>query len=158
MKELQKAAFGMGCFWSPDKLFSDTPGAENVVVGYMGGETKDPTYEQVCTGDTGHAETVYIEFDPEKISYNELLDLFWNNHNPTQGDRQGPDSGSQYRSMIFYYTDEQKNLAEESRSKLEESGRFGDSITTKIAPASEFYKAEEYHQKYLEKTGRSVCH
>ncbi len=150
-KNLSEAAFAMGCFWGAEETFRQVKGVEFTEVGYMGGRPENPSYEQVCGGDTGHAETVHIRFDPTVISYRELLDVFWNNHIPTTPNRQGPDVGSQYRSVIFYYNEGQKRLAEESKKELEKSGRFRDPIVTEIVPAPDFYRAEEYHQLYLEK-------
>jgi len=143
----------MGCFWNPQHLFDKVDGVLRTEVGYMGGEMKNPTYEDVCSDTTGHAEVIEITFDPEKVSYEDLLDLFWKNHNPTTLDRQGPDTGSQYRSVIFFHSPEQEEAARASRQKLEKSGRYGDPIVTKIQPAGEFWKAEEYHQKYFDKKG-----
>jgi peptide-methionine (S)-S-oxide reductase len=153
-KNLAEAAFAMGCFWGAEDTFRKVKGVEFTEVGYMGGKPEKPSYEQVCGGDTGHAETVHIRFDPTVISYRDLLDVFWNNHIPTTPNRQGPDIGSQYRSVIFYYNDEQKRLAEESKKELEESGKFQDPIVTEIIEAPTFYRAEEYHQQYLEKGNR----
>lgn len=141
----------MGCFWQSEEVFREVKGVKETVVGYMGGHTKKPTYEQVCTDKTGHAEVVQIEYDPKEVSYEKLLKIFWENHDPTTMDRQGPDVGSQYRSVIFYHSPEQKELAEESRGKIENA-------VTEIAAASDFSRAEEYHQKYLQKTGLKVCH
>jgi peptide-methionine (S)-S-oxide reductase len=148
---MDTAMFAMGCFWHPDQLFSKISGVEKVTVGYAGGHTKRPTYEQVCGGDTGHAETVEVQFDPEEISYKELLGVFWEHHDPTTPNRQGPDVGSQYRSVIFYHTSEQQRLAEESKEA--EAEKRGRSVVTEIVEAKEFYPAEEYHQKYYEKQG-----
>jgi len=150
-KDLQPAAFGMGCFWGAEEVFRKIEGVESTAVGYMGGNLENPSYEQVSTGETGHAETVHLEYDPEVISYKELLDVFWENHDPTTPNRQGPDRGSQYRSIIFYYDEKQKEEAEGSKKELEESGKFDNPIVTEIVPASEFYRAEEYHQRYLQK-------
>ena len=147
---MEKATFAMGCFWSPDKLFSETEGVKNVVVGYtICKQDGKVTYEQVCSGKTGCAESVQIEFDPAVISYDELLDVFWKNHDPTTSDRQGPDVGSQYRSAIIYHSDEQKKIALASKEKWQK--KFDSPIVTEIVSASEFHKAEEYHQKYLMK-------
>jgi len=154
MKDLQKAVFGMGCFWAPDPLFSDTKGVREVFTGYMGGHKRNPTYEEVSSGTTGHAEVVSVEFDSEVVSYEELLRLFWENHDPTTINRQGPDVGNQYRSIIFYSTEDQKEKAIKSKEDLENKK----DVVTEIVPAMGFYKAEEYHQKYLEKTGRKTCH
>jgi peptide-methionine (S)-S-oxide reductase len=152
-----QATFAMGCFWQPDKLFSDLIGVIKTTVGYTGGKMPNPTYEQVCSGKTGHAEAVEIEYDPEKISYTELLDIFWKNHNPTSLNRQGPDVGEQYRSAIFYHDEEQKAAAEASVKELKDSGKFDRPIVTQIIQATTFYPAEEYHQKYLLKRGLESC-
>ena len=153
----ETAIFGMGCFWKPELLFSEIKGVLETSVGFMGGiEDEDINYEKVCSDLTGHAEVVRVEFDPSKVSYGDLLDIFWNNHNPTQGNRQGPDVGSQYRSVIFYMNDKQKKMAEESKRKIQT--KFDKKITTEIKKAGKFFKAEEYHQKYLEKRGLKTCH
>jgi peptide-methionine (S)-S-oxide reductase len=154
---MQQATFGAGCFWGVQYKFDQIKGVKKTTVGYMGGRTKNPSYEQVCTDKTDHAEVVHIEFEQNTVSYKELLDLFWNIHDPTQKNRQGPDIGSQYRSVIFYHNPEQKEEAEKQKKKLEESTRFKNSIVTEIAPASQFYPAEEYHQKYFEKHGATNC-
>jgi len=148
-----KATFGAGCFWHVEDLLSKTKGVNSTQVGYIGGNLPDPTYEEVCTDRTGHAEAVEVDYDPNEISYEELLDVFWNNHNPTTLNRQGPDVGIQYRSAIFYHDEKQKEIAEKSKSKLDSSGKFNDPIVTEITPAPTFYKAEEYHQKYFKKNG-----
>lgn len=148
-----KATFGAGCFWHVEDLLSKTKGVTSTKVGYIGGALPNPTYEEVCTDQTGHAEAVEVEYDPDEISYQELLDVFWNNHNPTTLNRQGPDIGNQYRSAIFYHDDEQKKIAENSKQTLEDSKRHKDPIVTQIVPAPTFYKAEEYHQKYFKKQG-----
>lgn len=153
-----KAAFGAGCFWGVEELYRALDGVTKTEVGYMGGTVDHPTYEMVCAGNTGHVETVEVTYDPEKISYNELLRIFWNNHNPTTPNRQGPDIGTQYRSVIFYYTDKQQELAEASKKEIEESGKFKDPIVTEIIPATTFWKGEEYHQQYLAKRGLGSCH
>ncbi len=147
------AIFGAGCFWGVESRFRQLKGVKEVASGYAGGTTENPTYQQVCSGKTGHAEVVRVEFDPEQISYRDLLEAFWGMHDPTTWHRQGPDIGAQYRSVIFYRTDEQKQIAEESLKKAESSGRWKQSIVTEILPAPEFYRAEEYHQRYLEKHG-----
>lgn len=153
--KLEKAAFAAGCFWGIQKAFDETKGVVNTTVGYMGGWKKNPSYVLVCTGMTGHAETVFVEFDPKKVSYEKLLELFWKIHDPTQMNRQGPDIGTQYRSAIFYYSKEQKDQAFKSKEK--EQKKLGkNKIATEIVPASEFFKAEEYHQKYY-KTHPGVC-
>jgi len=150
-----KATFGAGCFWHVEDLLSKTKGVKSTQVGYTGGQLQNPTYEEVCTDKTGHAEAVEVEYDPDEISYQELLDVFWNNHNPTTLNRQGPDMGIQYRSAIFYHNDEQKEIAEKSKQTLDKSGQFENHIVTEIVPAPSFYKAEEYHQKYFKKRGYS---
>ena len=154
---MEKATFGAGCFWGVEAEFRQVHGVLKTTVGYLGGKLKNPTYENVCSGKTGHAEVVEIEFDPTKVSFENLLDVFWKNHDPTTLNRQGPDVGEQYRSGIFYHSDEQKSTALKSKKKLEESGRVKKPIVTEITEASEFYRAEEYHQKYLEKKGLSTC-
>ena len=148
---MEKATFGAGCFWHVEEEFRGVKGVVATSVGYSGGETKKPTYDQVCTGETGHAEVVHVEFDPKIISYEALLEVFWAIHNPTTLNRQGPDVGTQYRSVIFYYSEEQKEEAEASKLKLSKSGRFSKPIVTEIKPVAEFYRAEEYHQKYFDK-------
>jgi peptide-methionine (S)-S-oxide reductase len=155
---IEKAMFGAGCFWGVEATFREVPGVVNTTVGYAGGHTKNPTYEEVCTDLTGHAEVVLVEYDPEKVSYEQLLEVFWNCHDPTQLNRQGPDVGTQYRSVIFAFTPEQREAAEASRERLERSGRYSRPIVTQILPAPEFYPAEEYHQRYLEKRGLRSCH
>jgi peptide-methionine (S)-S-oxide reductase len=152
------ATFGAGCFWGVEEIFRRVPGVIDTAVGYMGGTTENPTYEEVCTDKTGHAEVVQVEYNPEQVSYEELLDVFWNNHNPTTLNRQGPDVGTQYRSVIFYHTEEQRRLAEKSKEELDKSGRWKDPIVTEIAPANTFWRAEEYHQRYLQKRGLDSCH
>ena len=154
---LAQASFGAGCFWGVEAAFREAPGVRETAVGYQGGTLKNPGYEDVCSGRTGHAEVVHIEYDPGKISYDQLLELFWAEHDPTTPNRQGPDVGTQYRSVIFYYTPAEKAAAEASKAKLEASGRFKRPIVTQIVPAPEFYRAEEYHQRYLEKRGRRSC-
>ncbi|MDH5569568.1 MAG: peptide-methionine (S)-S-oxide reductase MsrA [Nitrosopumilus sp.] len=150
-----KATFGAGCFWHVEDLLNKTKGVKSTQVGYIGGKLPNPTYEEVCTDKTGHAEAVEVEYNPDEISYDELLEVFWNNHNPTTLNRQGPDIGHQYRSAIFFHNEEQKEIAEKSKQELEKSGRFENSIVTEIVPAPTFYKAEEYHQKYFKKHGFS---
>ncbi len=150
------ATFGAGCFWGVEAAFRRADGVVTTAVGYMGGSLKNPTYKDVCTGQTGHAEVVQVTYDPSKISYEQLLDIFWSVHDPTQLNRQGPDIGSNYRSVIFYHDAEQGRLARTSKEKIEVSGMFGfRKIMTAIVPASEFYRAEEYHQRYYEKHGGS---
>jgi peptide-methionine (S)-S-oxide reductase len=150
-----KATFGAGCFWCVEDIFRTTPGVQSTAVGYGGGHTKNPTYEDVCTDNTGHAELVQVEFDPTILPYEKLLDVFWNSHDPTQLNRQGPDIGTQYRSVIFCHDSEQEKIAQESKEKLDASGKFAKKIVTQIQPAPEFYRAEEYHQKYYVKCGIS---
>ena len=150
-----KATFGAGCFWHVEDLLAKTKGVTSTKVGYTGGQLPNPTYEEVCTDKTGHAEAVEVEYDPDEISFEELLDVFWNNHNPTTLNRQGPDVGIQYRSAIFYHDDEQKQIAEKSKNDLDKSGKFSNPVVTQIIPAPVFYKAEEYHQKYFKKHGFS---
>jgi peptide methionine sulfoxide reductase msrA/msrB len=157
--KLEKAAFAAGCFWGVEAGFRQVKGIVKTQAGYMGGTTENPTYEDVCTDQTGHAETVELEYDPNQVSYAGLLDVFWKMHNPTTPNRQGPDRGSQYRSVIFYYNSEQKRLAQLSKEKLEQSKQYKSPIVTEIIPASEFYPAEEYHQRYFEKRGvNPTCH
>jgi peptide-methionine (S)-S-oxide reductase len=151
-----KATFAAGCFWGVEEVFRNTPGVISTSVGYEGGAMKNPTYEDVCTDTTGHAEAVEVEYDPAKVSYEELLEIFWANHDPTTKNRQGPDIGTQYRSVIFYHSPEQEAAAKASLQKAQ--ARFRRPIVTEIAPASEFYRAEEYHQQYLAKRGLSHCH
>jgi peptide-methionine (S)-S-oxide reductase len=153
----EKATFGAGCFWGVEETFRKLKGVTSTAVGYAGGTTEKPTYEDVCTDETGHAEVVQIEFDPGQISYAQLLEVFWSNHNPTTMNRQGPDVGTQYRSVIFYHSPEQKKIAEASKAKLAESGRFPRPIVTQIESAPTFWRAEEYHQQYLAKRGQSHC-
>jgi peptide-methionine (S)-S-oxide reductase len=146
---MEKAAFAAGCFWQVEEEFRRVPGVMSAQVGYTGGHVPNPTYGDVCTGATGHAETLEVEYDPEQVSYEQLLEVFWRVHDPTQLNRQGPDVGTQYRSAIFYYTPEQEAAAHASKERLQE--RSPKPIMTEIVPASEFYRAEEYHQRYLEK-------
>ena len=148
---MEKATFGAGCFWGVQKEFNKIKGIANTTVGYMGGNLKNPTYENVCTNKTGHVEVVQIQFDPTIVSYEKLLEVFWEIHDPTQFNRQGPDTGTQYKSVIFYHNEKQKNLAEKSKNKLQKSNRFKKPIATEIKSSEIFYKAEEYHQNYLEK-------
>ena len=151
MKKLETATFGAGCFWSVEEVFRQTKGVESTEVGFMGGTVENPSYENVCSDNTGHAEVVHIKYDPEEISYEELLKLFWENHDPTTIDRQGPDVGSQYRSVIFFHTPQQEELAKESKDAIAKSSKFKDPIVTTILPTEKFYKAEKYHQQYIEK-------
>ncbi|MBA3645497.1 MAG: peptide-methionine (S)-S-oxide reductase MsrA [Gemmatimonadaceae bacterium] len=152
------ATFGAGCFWGVETTFRNVKGVKDALVGYLGGTMPDPTYKDVCTGRTGHAEVVQVAYDPAEVAYDKLLDVFWENHNPTTLNRQGPDVGSQYRSAIFYHSEEQKRIAEESKARQMESGKFSRPIVTEITAASTFYKAEDYHQRYLEKRGLASCH
>ena len=145
------ATFAAGCFWGIERSFRQVNGVTDAEVGYTGGSTKNPTYEDVCTGRTGHAEAVRVEFDPAQISYEELLEVFWRIHDPTQLNRQGPDIGSQYRSAIFFHDEEQERAARASKEKLEQSGAASRPIVTEIVPATEFWRAEDYHQRYLDK-------
>lgn len=154
----EKATFGAGCFWGVEELYRALPGVIKTTVGYMGGTMSKPTYEDVCSNRTGHAEVVQVEYDPSKVFYTELLKLFWDNHNPTTLNRQGPDVGTQYRSVIFYHTPEQLTEAETSKLELTKSGKWEDPIITQIIPVEEFWPAEEYHQQYLAKRGLSSCH
>ncbi len=154
----ETATFGGGCFWGIEETFRTTPGVIDTAVGYMGGSTKSPTYDDVCSDETGHVEVVQVTFDSSKITYNQLLDVFWRSHDPTQVNRQGPDVGSQYRSAIFFHSKEQEEQAKNSKLAIENSDRFKKAIATVILPAQTFYKAEEYHQKYLMKRGTSSCH
>tara|TARA_B110000003_G_C16651820_1_gene534544 strand:+ start:4260 stop:5102 length:843 start_codon:yes stop_codon:yes gene_type:complete len=153
--QLQKATFGAGCFWSVEKLFKEIKGVYLASVGYMGGDTDKPTYKEVCSGTSNHAEVVDIYFNAEEVSYNTLLDLFWRNHNPTTLNRQGPDNGTQYRSVIFYHNEQQK--METEQSKKQQQQHFNNKIVTQIVPASTFYRAEEYHQNYLNKNNLGSC-
>lgn len=155
--DLEIAIFGAGCFWGIEAEFRKKEGVLNTSVGYSGGTTKNPTYQDVCSGATGHAEVVRIEFDPVKITYEELVNTFWLIHNPTTLDRQGPDIGSQYRSVIFYFNKDQKEKALESINELEKENKYKDPIVTEIIPAREYYKAEDYHQQYFEKRGMVTC-
>src|SRR2546422_6474832 len=155
---MEKATFGAGCFWGVEETLRQVPGVTATAVGYLGGTLPNPTYRDVCSGSTGHAEVVEIEFEPERVSYRQLLEIFWSNHDPTTLNRQGPDHGAQYRSAIFYHTPEQRAKATESKAEMERSGRFRRPIVTEITPASTFYRAEGYHQRYLEKRGLGSCH
>lgn len=155
---MEKASFAAGCFWGVEAAFRQVKGVLSTTVGYSGGTLANPTYEDVCSHTTGHAETVLVEFDPAVVSYDQLLEAFWNCHDPTQLNRQGPDVGSQYRSVIFYHTPEQQAAAEASKDRLAQSGKYRRPIVTQIVPAATFYRAEEYHQQYLEKRGEASCH
>jgi peptide-methionine (S)-S-oxide reductase len=153
---VQKATFAAGCFWGVEATFRSIPGVLVTAVGYTGGTTSNPSYQEVCTDRTGHAEAVEITYDPTRVTYEQLLDIFWSNHNPTTLNRQGPDVGTQYRSAIFYHSPEQKAAAEASKQKAQV--KFPRPIVTQIIPAAPFYRAEDYHQQYLEKRGLSHCH
>jgi peptide-methionine (S)-S-oxide reductase len=155
---MAKATFAAGCFWGVEATFRQIPGVISTRVGYLGGRTDNPTYKEVCTDRTGHAEAVEVEYDPAKVSYDALLKVFWENHDPTQLNRQGPDWGTQYRSAIFFHTPEQKAAAAASQASLEKAGRYSKPIVTQIVPAETFYPAEDYHQQYLEKRGLASCH
>jgi len=152
------ATFGAGCFWGVEAAFQKVPGVIETAVGYSGGNTVDPTYKDVCTDETGHAEVVQVTFDPAKVSYDDLLNVFWQVHDPTQVNRQGPDFGTQYRTAIFFHSPEQEATAKKSVAALEASRKFRRPIATEITPAGPFYRAEEYHQKYLQKRGAASCH
>ncbi len=152
---MEKATFAAGCFWGVEAAFRKVEGVTSTQVGYAGGSREDPTYEEVCTGETGHAEVLQVEYDPSQVSYDELLAVFWEIHDPTTLNRQGPDVGAQYRSAIFFHDAEQEAAARASKEKLHGSGRFGREIVTEITPASTFHRAEEYHQQYLEKRRRA---
>lgn len=154
---MTQATFGAGCFWGVEAAFRQVPGVVETAVGYAGGAGENPTYEQVCTGTTGHAEVVQVEFDSEKVSYDALLDVFWACHDPTTLNRQGPDRGTQYRSAIFCDDDAQMAAARASKERLAQSGKHAREIVTTIEPAGPFYRAEDYHQQYLEKRGQASC-
>ncbi len=157
-QNIQKATFGAGCFWGVEESFRKIQGVKSTMVGYTGGQFKDPKYHDVCSDKTGHAEAVQVEFDPTQVSYEKLLDVFWKIHDPTTLYRQGPDIGSQYRSMIAFHDAEQETIAKKSKDAMEKSGKFKNKIVTEIVPATEFYKAEEYHQKYYVKIGGGSCY
>lgn len=154
---MEKATFAAGCFWGVEETFRQVPGVVDTAVGFMGGTSESPSYREVCGGRTGHAEVVDLEFDPAKVSYDALLDVFWSCHDPTTKDRQGPDVGSQYRSAIFFHDPTQEAAARASKQRLDAAGRFRRPIVTEIAPAGPFWRAEEYHQRYLEKRGAAAC-
>jgi peptide-methionine (S)-S-oxide reductase len=159
VKTLQLATFAAGCFWGVEESFRKIKGVKSTMVGYTGGRLANPTYRDVCTDLTGHAEAIQLQYDPQVVTYEDLLKVFWSTHNPTTKNRQGPDVGSQYRSVIFYHTPEQELSARRSIEELEKSGRFSNNrIVTEVVPASTFYKAEEYHQKYYEKRGGGSCY
>lgn len=153
----ERATFAAGCFWGVEETFRCVPGVISTRVGFTGGHRENPTYEQVCSDATGHAEAVEVVFDPERVSYDDLLRVFWGCHDPTTPNRQGPDVGSQYRSAIFFHSPEQEEKARASKEKLQASGRFGGAVVTEIRPAETFWEAEEYHQQYLRKRGAGRC-
>ena len=155
---MAKATFAAGCFWGVEDAFRQVPGVTSTAVGYIGGTARNPSYKEVCTGRTGHAEAVEIDFDPTKVSYLELLATFWKSHDPTTVNRQGPDLGTQYRSAIFFHDATQEKDARDSKAVLTEKGAFKRPMVTEIVPATEFYKAEDYHQQYFEKQGIRSCH
>ncbi len=148
---------GAGCFWGVEEAFRRVEGVTATAAGYSGGSLESPTYKDVCAGKTGHAEVVRVRYDPDVVTYEDLLEVFWSIHDPTQLDRQGPDVGSQYRSVIFFHTPQQEAAARASKDALQGSGRFGKPIVTRIEPASTFYRAEEYHQQYIAKGGKAAC-
>ena len=154
---VETATFAAGCFWGIELAFQKTEGVLSTTVGYMGGTLREPTYRDVCSGTTGHAEVVQLTFDPDKISYKELVDIFWRLHDPTSLNRQGPDVGTQYRSAIFYHSPQQKQIAEQAKTRLQSSGKYKGPIVTEIQAAKPFYPAEEYHQSYLKKRGVTSC-
>jgi peptide-methionine (S)-S-oxide reductase len=154
---MAQATFGAGCFWGVEVAFRQVPGVIDAAVGYAGGTVADPSYQQVCTGRTGHAEVVQVEYDPARVSYEQLLDVFFANHDPTQLHRQGPDVGTQYRSVIFYHDEAQAEAARAAKEALQASGRYRRPVMTEIVPFSNFFRAEEYHQRYLEKRGLASC-
>jgi peptide-methionine (S)-S-oxide reductase len=155
---MAKATFAAGCFWGVEAAFRRIPGVLGTRVGYIGGNTVNPTYQEVCTDRTGHAEAVEVDYDPAKTPYSSLLNVFWENHNPTQINRQGPDVGTQYRTAIFFHSPEQEAEAKASKETLDKSGKYKAKIATQIVPEATFYPAEEYHQQYLEKRGLATCH
>ncbi|MBV9075330.1 MAG: peptide-methionine (S)-S-oxide reductase MsrA [Acidobacteria bacterium] len=155
---METATFAAGCFWGVEEAFRQIPGVIQTTVGYLGGYTQNPTYKDVCTDETGHAEVVQVEFDPAKVGYEQLVDAFWSMHDPTTLNRQGPDIGTQYRSAIFFHSAEQERVARASKEQAQASGKFRRPIVTEITPASPFYRAEDYHQQYLAKRGLSHCH
>lgn len=158
MSNIEKATFAAGCFWGVEETYRSLSGVLETRVGYTGGQVESPTYEDVCSGVTGHAEALEITFDNTKIGFADLLRIFWKSHNPTTKDRQGPDIGHQYRSAIFYHSDQQRQIAEQSKEELDKSGKYKNPVVTEIVPAQKFWSAEEYHQKYLMKRGLDSCH
>ncbi len=154
-----KATFAAGCFWGVEELFNHVKGVESTQVGYIGGDFDNPTYNDVCSGKTGHAEAIQLEYDPSQVTYEELLMIFWNNHNPTTINQQGPDIGEQYRSGVFFHNPEQESIANKLKEKLQDTTikKFGKKIVTQIVPAKKFFRAEEYHQRYLEKNNLAHC-
>lgn len=155
---METATFGAGCFWGVEARFRQVPGVLDTAVGFMGGSKDNPSYQEVCTDRTGHAEVVQVTFDPAKVTYVQLLKVFWEVHDPTQLNRQGPDVGTQYRSAIFFHSEQQKTAAEAALRELEASGAYTEPVATEIVPAGTFWRAEEYHQRYLEKRGLGRCH
>jgi peptide-methionine (S)-S-oxide reductase len=158
METSKLATFGAGCFWGVEAAYRQIPGVLSTRVGYLGGTMQNPSYRDVCSGRTGHAEVVEVKYDPSRLTYDDLLTVFWENHDPTTLNRQGPDVGEQYRSAIFYHDDEQKAAAESSKEERDRSGKYRRPIVTEITPTSNFYEAEDYHQQYLEKRGLASCH
>jgi len=158
MAAMATATFGAGCFWGVEATFRQVPGVTDTAVGYEGGALANPTYKEVCTDRTGHAEVVQVEYDPERVSFDDLLTIFFENHDPTTLNRQGPDVGTQYRSAVFYHTPEQREAAEKRKAELNATSAFRRPVVTEIVPAQTFYRAEEYHQQYLEKRGLASCH
>jgi peptide-methionine (S)-S-oxide reductase len=154
---IKKATFGAGCFWGVEAAFRQLEGVTATAVGYEGGHLENPSYRDVCSHRTGHAEVVEVDYDPKQVSYEDLLDVFWGKHNPTQRNRQGWDIGNQYRSVIFFHDEEQREAAERSKAELDASGRYRKPVVTLVEPAQTFYRAEDYHQRYLEKKGRASC-
>jgi len=155
---METAFFAAGCFWGVEEAFRNVKGVVATTVGYCGGTAQNPTYEQVCTGATGHAETVKVDFDPSQVSYDNLLNVFWDCHDPTTLNRQGPDRGTQYRSAVFFQNEDQQKKATASRDELQKSGKLKSPIVTQIVAAEPFWRAEEYHQQYIKKNGINVCH
>ncbi len=154
---METATFGAGCFWGVEEAFRNLEGVIATAAGYAGGTTESPTYKEVCSGRSGHAEVVRVEFDPVRVSYEQLLELFWTIHDPTQLNRQGPDVGSQYRTVIFHHGDRQRDAATASREAVGKSGRFARPVVTQIEPASTFWRAEDYHQQYIARGGPGAC-